>query len=151
MTLEHIQTYRGRKALWYYQFDLERMRLDLAKRQKINALHQLKKQKLLKLREKAGIFEAALTQKGLFEYVRLQLHFAATLPEDTDCLVVFDIPESLRPLRLQWRRFLSSIGFIPIQQSVWASNFDIAKPLSQLIKMAGAGDWIRVYIAKQSD
>ncbi|MBI2485180.1 CRISPR-associated endonuclease Cas2 [Candidatus Uhrbacteria bacterium] len=144
----YAQTFRGRKLLWYYEFDVERMRHDIPKRQKTEAIRLLRQRKLLQLRERAGKFEAAFTQEGFFEYTRLQVLSANTLPDGKDCLVVFDIPEQCRAIRRQWRNFLRASGFIQYQLSVWISPFDAAQPLTRLIHLAGVDRWIRVYIAE---
>jgi len=39
-------------------------------------------------------------------------------------MVIFDIPEKRRHLRLRLRRFLNSLGFARVQKSAWLSPYD---------------------------
>ena len=59
-------------------------------------------------------------------------------------LVVFDIPEKRRQARNLLRESLKKWGFIPWQQSVWATKKDCTKPLRNFIKSVGIEDWVIV-------
>ena len=64
-------------------------------------------------------------------------------------MVIFDIPETSRSLRSQLRGFLEKAGFILIQRSVWVTNIDAAKPLSELLANTKADKWVRIFKARE--
>lgn len=59
-------------------------------------------------------------------------------------VVVFDIPEKRRQARNLLRGSLKRWGFIPWQQSVWATKKNCTKPLREFIKNVGIEDWVIV-------
>jgi CRISPR-associated endonuclease Cas2 len=64
-------------------------------------------------------------------------------------VVIYDIPESQRRSRLLFRRFLKTNDFILCQRSVWISDRDVAKPLSDFIKVHKLSPWIQIFVAKE--
>ena len=148
--LDLMSTYEGRRQLRYYGFDLEEMHEELAWRKKREALYRLRRQKLLEYREVEGKFEVAFTQKGAQEALRLKILNGLVLEDGTDCIVVFDIPEHLRKIRIELGKFLDSAGFVRIQKSVFISPFDVAPLLVKLFRVAGLKrSWVRVFYAKE--
>lgn len=59
-------------------------------------------------------------------------------------LVIFDIPEKRRQARNLLRNSLKKWGFIPWQQSVWATKKNCTKPLREFIKSVGIKEWVIV-------
>lgn len=59
-------------------------------------------------------------------------------------IVVFDIPENKRLVRDILRSRLKMWGFVPWQQSVWASKKNLTNKLRGLIKELGIEDWVLV-------
>ncbi len=86
-----------------------------------------------------------LLPKGKIVYARTKILRSSLLPLDKACLVVFDIPESKRRLRELLRVFLDECGFFSLQKSVWISQFDAMKELSDFFRLLGLGDYIRVF------
>lgn len=146
-----MATYQGRRNLHYYgMFDLDEMAEEIAWEKKQNAIKRLKQQKLIECRQVEKKFEIALTQKGAQEALRLKILNAFVLENGTDCIVVFDIPEHLRRVRIELGKFLESAGFVRIQRSVFISPFDAAPLLVKLFRAAGLKrGWVRVYYAKE--
>lgn len=59
-------------------------------------------------------------------------------------VVVFDVPEKRRQARNLLRSSLKKWGFIPWQQSVWATKKNCVKPLREFIRSVGIEDWVIV-------
>ncbi len=149
--LDMMATYQGRRQLHYYGFfGPEEMVEEIAWEQRQNALRRLRRQKLLEYRKIENKFEIALTQKGAEEALRLKILNGLVLEDETDCVVVFDIPEHFRKVRRELGKFLESAGFVRIQRSVFISPFEVAPLLIKLFRAAGLKrSWIRVYYAKE--
>lgn len=148
--LDMIATYQGRRALHYYGYDLDEMHEEITWQKKQDALKRLKRQKLIECQQVEKRFEIALTKKGAEEALRLKILNAFVLEDGTDCIVVFDIPEYLRKIRIELGKFLESAGFVRIQRSVFISPFDTAPLLVKLFRIAGLKrGWVRVYYAKE--
>ena len=145
-----MMTRQGQRQLQYFNYDLEEMREEIEWQKKRDALRRLQKQELLKCRQVEKKFEIALTKKGAQEALRLKVMNAYVLENGTNCIVVFDIPERLRKVRIELGNFLDSAGFIRIQRSVWISPYKAATLLVDLFDAAGLNrEWVRVYYAKE--
>ena len=59
-------------------------------------------------------------------------------------IVVFDIPESHRKERSVLRAHLKIWGFTPWQQSVWAVDKNVTKPLRDFVDEAGIQEWVKI-------
>jgi len=148
--LDLLMTVQGQRQLSYFGYDLEEMHEEINWQKKREALRRLHRQKLLECREVEGKFQIALTKKGAQEALRLKIMNAYVLEDGTNCIVVFDIPERLRKVRIELGNFLDSVGFIRIQRSVWISPYEAADLLAQLFRSAGLKrDWVRLYYAKE--
>jgi len=112
-------------------------------------LNRLKRQGLITLNKKSNKIEAALTVDGVIEFFKLSLNYSKKLPDGTICIVVFDVPEKTRKHRRFLRKFLFDKAFIPLQKSVWISQFDDAEILLSLFKMLKIKKWVKVFIAKE--
>lgn len=112
-------------------------------------LNRLARQGLITVKKKTTKIEAALTTDGIMEFFKLSLNHSKKLPDGTICIVVFDVPEKTRKHRRFLRHFLWEKAFIPIQKSVWISQFDDAEILLSLFEMLKIKKWIKVYIAKE--
>ena len=109
------------------------------------ALRRLEQRRLIKLERTAGTYEAALTQEGVAEALRLQVACCKELAEGVSCIVVFDIPIEHHRLRRQIREFLKWAGFTKTQQSVWTSTKDACSALANLFRANSIDTWVRVY------
>jgi|SRR3989344_2925690 len=88
------------------------------------------------LRYKNGFLE--LTKKGEAELELLEINdWKIDKPKKWDGrwrMLIFDIPETKRPLRDKVRRTLSTIGFLRLQDSVWIYPYD-CEDLVTLLKI----------------
>ena len=145
-----LQSFKGKLPIGRFSYENIHVIKELPERIKYQkALHELKKNKLISVKNKRDIYKVAITKKGAKELFRLKVLSSYVLPEGHDCVVVFDIPEIHRALRAELRRFLHEACFLQIQKSVWVSNFDAGEALIDLFKNAGVDQWVRVYTAKQ--
>lgn len=126
--------------------EIELSRTDTERRKR---LYELRRRKLIAFEKVAGKYQIALTGVGISELFRLKVLDSDLLDDDQVCMVVFDIPEQHRKLRLQLRRFLTKAGFVWIQKSVWISPFDAAEPLAQLFRLTGTRKWVRIFLSKE--
>jgi DNA-binding transcriptional regulator PaaX len=98
------------------------------KRNVSHALSRLRSKGLIEYREKDGRHYAVLTDKGK-ERLNIYNKKSAVLriPKKWDGkwrLVMFDIVEPLRSVRVSLRRELSQAGFVRLQDSVWVYPYD---------------------------
>ncbi|KKW33009.1 MAG: hypothetical protein UY76_C0011G0005 [Candidatus Uhrbacteria bacterium GW2011_GWA2_52_8d] len=117
--------------------------MDQASQQR--ALRRLEQRRLIKLKRTADRYEAALTEDGIAEALRLQVACCEELAEGVSCIVVFDIPIEHHRLRRQIRDFLKWAGFTKTQQSVWTSTKDACSALAILFRINSIDTWVRVY------
>jgi len=110
----------------------------------LESLHFLVKNHYVGFKDEKNT-EITLLPKGKIVYVRTKILRSSLLSEDKACLVVFDIPESKRKLRRFLRIFLNECGFIPIQKSVWISQFDVTKILSEFFAVLDFEEYITVF------
>ncbi|MBU1322560.1 hypothetical protein KKE75_00680 [Patescibacteria group bacterium] len=64
-------------------------------------------------------------------------------------LVVFDIKETDRRVRQEFRRKLLGLGFGCLQKSVYISPYDVAEDMQEFIKLHNLGDQVFVLVGKQ--
>lgn len=119
----------------------------LKKRTIKQGVSRLKKLGLVSIKEGSNHFN--LTEAGILHYLKLCLSQADLLPEQYVCVVVFDIPERLRIIRLLLSKFLEESCFLRIQKSVWISQFDCAEILTEMFKRLGIKGMIRIFIARE--
>lgn len=92
---------------------------------------------------------AKLSEDGFIEYLKLKLITTESLPKDIVCVVVFDIPEKNKKIRENLRHFLDRNYFLPLQKSVWISQFDVSEILAELLVYFEIQDWVRVFVSKE--
>lgn len=119
--------------------------ITISKKNFKTTLSILKKEKFIK--KKAG--QIKLTEKGLVEFAKKKVGKTDLLPNEIDCIVVFDIPETQRKIRILLGRLLTELAFIKIQKSVWISQFDNAKPLKELLVLLKLKKWVRIFTGKE--
>ena len=130
----------------YYSFMREHEEIKARK-----LVYELKRQKLVQIQEKGNEVIFELTHKGKIEAIKQKiLSTTDLLPDNTICLVSFDIPENVSKTRLVFRRFLKQAGFRLAHLSVWESKLNVVEPFKELIEMLGIARWVRVYKAERS-
>lgn len=87
------------------------------------ALYNLKKRRIIQIREKSGRVRIILTEKGRFRKLTRDLkRMRIPKPNVWDKnwrFLIFDIPEAQIVIRNAFRSELKRLGFIQFQQSVW--------------------------------
>jgi len=114
------------------------------------SLRTLQRQKLVTVTNIGNRIEVALTRRGKMRINLERMRGGKRkLPKGHVTLVIFDFPESERTRRNLWRRYLKWFGFIQVQKSVWQLKYDVTIELAKFIADMGAGEWIRVFVAKE--
>lgn len=114
------------------------------------ALRRLQKQgyiRAVKLGEKIMI---EFTEKGWGEkLIREMATKRKALPKKQCCLVSFDIPERVSPVRDLLRSVLRSCDFELVHKSVWRSRYDVVDELHAFVKQTKSQAWIKIYLANE--
>jgi len=109
------------------------------------AYRSLKRHRYLVERKVGKRLMITLTNKGKLILLQQQLHQADLLPKGNFTVVIFDIPESERLSRRQFRLLLRQSGFIKLQQSVWVSQRDVRQIVADFVRRIKLGRWVNVY------
>lgn len=106
-------------------------------------------QALKRLRERGlidfvsdGKLAYRLTDKGKQKAVWESIKFDNKVWDGKWRVVIFDVPEKKRQVRDFLRENLKNWGFIPWQQSVWATKKNCTKALRKFVKSVGIEDWV---------
>lgn len=111
-------------------------------------LAYLKRKRWVETKKTAKGLLVKLTDEGIMERLRRTLHERPKLKAGTVCLVLFDIPESVRHSRDAFRHFLKSSDFRQEQRSVWLSGRDVSKEVLRFVRRAKIGKWVSVFVGK---
>ncbi len=71
--------------------------------------------------------------------------FVAENLQNSQLMVIFDIPEDQSLKRQKFRHILKTWRFRQVQKSVWATNKDYREELLDLIKELDLGDYVELY------
>lgn len=113
-------------------------------------LRGVERSRYVKLQKQGDKIIAVFTERGAYEALKLRiLTSSASMMSGEVCLVVFDVPERIARVRNAFRRLLKAAGFYQIQRSVWEGERDVVDELRELVKIAGASDYIRIYRSLQ--
>ena len=124
----------------YYR--IKNLRYQKILRQKIR---ELKRAKLIATRQAGRRLIISLTQKGITQTMAYRLRQAKQNKKGFYTIVIFDIPESQKHARAQFRLLLKAGGFIKLQQSVWISRGDTKKIIGNFIKRIKIEHWVNVF------
>ena|SRR3989338_2155008 len=120
----------------------------LAKEQKLRQIvYALRRSKYIKAAKVGSRFMLELTEKGKAATLLHQLRTSPWHRENTYTIVIFDIPETQRAARLQFRQLLKAGGFKLLQHSVWISQRDSYKVVADFITRLRLKRWVNVYHA----
>lgn len=108
----------------------------------------LKRKQWIKTKKTETGLMLALTKKGRLELMRRVGLQRPKLLSGQMCIIIWDIPESVRKGRDRLRYFLKEVGFTQLQKSVWGSPYDVVKELKLLIKDAKIEKWVKIIIGK---
>ena len=109
------------------------------------AYRSLKRHQYLVERKVGKRLMITLTNKGRLALLQQKLRQADLLPKGTFTVVIFDIPESERLSRRQFRLLLRQSGFIKLQQSVWVSQRDVCQIVADFVRRIKLERWVNVY------
>jgi len=130
---------------WQYARELKQIhdKRDLRRR-----LRELARQRFIHARRIGKHIELRLTEQGAIasHLVRLQTRREGG---SVATLIIFDIPESERHIRQQFRLLLRQAGFKKLQQSVWMRQADVYAIVRDLIAYLKAEPW--VIVARTTD
>jgi len=119
------------------------------KRRVREAYRSLKRYRYLVERKVGKRLLVTLTDKGRSALLQQQLRQSDSLPKGTFTVVIFDIPESERLSRRQFRLLLRQSGFVKLQQSVWVSQRDARQIMADFVRRVKLGRWVNVYYGSQ--
>jgi DNA-binding transcriptional regulator PaaX len=112
------------------------------------AYESLRRSKYITARKIGKKLIISLTAKGVAKTLSEQLLSTKPNAQNFYTVVIFDIPETERLARRQFRLFLRQSGFKKLQQSVWVSNNDVLQSLAKFIKQIKLQCWVNVFYAK---
>ena len=109
------------------------------------AVYELQKRKFITAKRQGEQLIYALTAKGTNELFLAKIR-SRTKDKNYKkfCVISFDIPVAANDVRWALKRFLQSVGFQKLQQSVWYTDQDIFDDARMYIKNLKAENWIRV-------
>jgi len=127
-----------------YEDDIERWKQN-------RVLKELRRKKWIEDRERGGEVIVKLNADAIISVLKDSIRNEETdLPDDGQCIVMFDFPNGATKARNYWRRFLCSADFRMIQLSVFATKKDVVEDTVALAHLLGIIDWVKVYIGKEA-
>lgn len=116
-----------------------RFKKDYSQRQMSKAMDNLKRSKMIILKEENGKFLVELGEKGKRKIKEIVLtELKNKRPKDWDGLwrvIIFDIPEHNKMGREALRGKMKELGFYQLQKSVWALPYDCEKEIEFLVEL----------------
>lgn len=132
------------RALMAYGFPFVKEVEAENERRRISAsVRRLKRRQFLREIQIQNERSFQLTALGESYITRLNLN-PPCLPDGLQTLVSFDIPEVERKSRQAFRRGLRALGFRKLHASLWASERDWLSKLTEDIRTAGLGEWVKI-------
>lgn len=135
------QLYRKRK---YLKKEFNNYKAD-------QAFKRLRKNRLVIVKEKDGVFTVELTQKGKRKVQEIQFdNMCIEKPLTWDKkwrLVIFDIPNKHTAARNALRRKMRDLDFYPLQKSVWVHPYPCKKEIQFLIELFNIGSYVNIVTA----
>ncbi|MBI2021374.1 CRISPR-associated endonuclease Cas2 [Candidatus Daviesbacteria bacterium] len=110
-------------------------------------LKRLERQQVISIREKGDMIAVEITEKGkrrLLEYDFEGIEIKNKKRDGRFRLVVFDIPENKKNARDMFRRKLIQLGFIKLQESVFASAYPCKKEIDFLCHYLEISDYVTI-------
>ena len=144
--LQDLHLYRGIFIRGGYEYvrEFKRLQRENYARQ---ALYNLRYSRYVIARRAGHRLMVHLTDKGKEALLSFQLRQADRRLDRRYTVVIFDIPQSARVARRQFRLLLRQGGFIKLQQSVWISQRDVYQLISDLVRHLKLESWVNVFLA----
>jgi|SRR3990167_9656577 len=127
-----------------YVTELKRLEQQRVLRRTIN---RLRDRKFIIARRIGQRLIISLTSKGRTATLINRFQQAKPNVRGVYTVVIFDIPETERTARRQFRLLLRQGGFVRLQQSVWVSRADTYQIVVEFLRQVKLQDWVNVYRA----
>ncbi len=108
-------------------------------------IKRLEKQQMISINDSGNKIVIGITEKGkkrLLEYDFEKIQLKAQKREGKWRLIIFDIPEGKKSAREMFRRKLIQLGFIRLQDSVFASAFPCKNEIDFLANYLEISDFV---------
>ncbi|MFA4819075.1 MAG: CRISPR-associated endonuclease Cas2 [Patescibacteria group bacterium] len=112
-------------------------------------LNNLKRTRYIQTHRLGNKLSITLNDKGKTELLANKLKCAERYANNSNTVVIFDIPEIKRSLRRQFRQLLRIGGFKRLQQSVWISELDNYELMVQFIRKHKIQPWVNVFVGNK--
>lgn len=66
-------------------------------------------------------------------------------------MVIYDIPESKKDIRDEFRNELKILGYKELQKSIWICPYDILKETEELVKNYSLGSYVKLFLIEEVD
>lgn len=109
---------------------------------------QLKRRRLIEEQRLGNRLIYRLTIKGEGELLKKKI-YALNMSGKSDCLVIFDFPETQHAARDTFRRFLRECRFQKLQQSVWSADKRTIPHVRCFIEDLGLDKWVKIVRVKE--
>lgn len=125
----------------------EKYRDEIARKKAQDLIRQLKIKGYIEMEKRGKRALYSLTDKGRVKILKHKISSCKLLPKGQYVVVIFDIPESQRSLRNEFRWSLKRNKFIQVQLSVWASQQRVYKEIKNLVFELGIEKWVTIFYA----
>lgn len=130
-----------------YTLFSKKYREKIAHKKAQELFHRLKIKGYIEMEKRGKKAEYILTDKGRLKILKHKISYCKLLPKGEFVMVIFDIPESQRHLRDEFRWTLKRNKFIQVQLSVWASQQRVYKEIKDLVFELGLEKWVTIFYA----
>jgi hypothetical protein len=116
-------------------------------------LRRLEKQKDVRfITDKDGSIQVELTEKGKVKHLKYKLddlgsNFGTKSWDGKWRLIFFDVPETRRGGRDNFRRILKSLKFYPLQKSVYLTPYSCQDEIEYLRSYFGLGNQVQILVS----
>lgn len=111
-------------------------------------IKKLEAQKLIKLKKRGDELLFKITNDGNIELLKTKIISSKNeLPEGQVCVVMFDIPEDIKSVRVSLRKLLKDAGFYMVHKSVWETRYDVVDDMYDFVETLNTPEYIEVYRA----
>jgi len=112
----------------------------------LRSISSLSKKRIIEIKNKSlNSLKIKLTDLGKIEFLCLKLKNVEKLPKNLACLAVFDIPEKQRNIRGLLRVFFRENSFLPLQKSVWISDYNFTESLTTVFGLVGLNKLVKFF------
>lgn len=118
-------------------------------REQYQRVQYLKRKKWIEVKKTQKGLMIKLSDLGKMNLLARDVHTRPKLTGGKSLILIFDFPETARKGRNAFRYFIKTLGFKPVQLSVWKSDQDYLQDLKRFIKDAKISQWVKVFLADE--